>query len=117
MVTCGTSRFTLLTLPVEDYPALPRDADRVRARCAATCSPPPSPRSPIAAGRDDTLPVLTGVRIEIEGDTVTLAATDRYRLAVRELAWTPEQPDLSAIALVPARALADTAKSFGAAAR
>jgi DNA polymerase-3 subunit beta len=69
----------------------------------------------IAAGRDDTLPVLTGVRLEIEGEKITMAATDRYRLAVRELAWTPEQSGLSAIALVPARTLADTAKSLASA--
>jgi DNA polymerase sliding clamp subunit (PCNA homolog) len=43
----------------------------------------------IAAGRDDTLPALTGIRIEIVGDTLTLVATDRYRLAVRELRWNP----------------------------
>ena len=43
----------------------------------------------IAAGRDDTLPALTGIRIEISGDTLTLVATDRYRLAVRELRWNP----------------------------
>ena len=66
----------------------------------------------VAAGRDDTLPVLTGIRIEIDGDTVTLAATDRYRLAVRELAWSPEQTGLETVALVPARTLADTAKAL-----
>jgi DNA polymerase-3 subunit beta len=66
----------------------------------------------VAAGRDDTLPVLTGVRVEIEGSTITMAATDRYRLAVRELAWSPEQTGLEAIALVPARTLADTAKAL-----
>ncbi len=69
----------------------------------------------VAAGRDDTLPVLTGVRLEIEGEKITMAATDRYRLAVRDLAWTPEQSGLSAIALVPARTLADTAKSLATA--
>ncbi len=41
----------------------------------------------IAAGKDDTLPMLTGVRFEIDGDRLTLAATDRYRLAIRELNW------------------------------
>jgi DNA polymerase-3 subunit beta len=66
----------------------------------------------IAAGRDDTLPMLTGVRLEIEGETVTLASTDRYRLAVRQLKWKPEQPDFSAVALVPAKTLSDTAKSL-----
>ena len=78
-----------------------RRCRRPPGRSAATCSPRPSRQVAIAAGKDDTLPMLTGVRVEIEGETVTLAATDRYRLAVRELKWQPEQPDFSAIAMVP----------------
>ena len=66
----------------------------------------------VAAGRDDTLPMLTGVRLEIEDDLITLAATDRYRLAVREFAWRPETPGVSAAVLVPARTLADAAKTL-----
>ncbi|MEV0275079.1 DNA polymerase III subunit beta [Streptomyces sp. NPDC050610] len=110
-VVCGSSRFTLHTLPVEEYPALPQMPTatgtvpgEVFAAAAAQVA--------IAAGRDDTLPVLTGVRIEIEGDTVTLASTDRYRFAVREFMWKPETPDISAVALVPAKTLLDTAKSL-----
>jgi DNA polymerase-3 subunit beta len=66
----------------------------------------------VAAGRDDTLPMLTGVRLEIDGERLTLAATDRYRLAVRELTWKPEQPGLSHAVLVPARTLVDAAKTL-----
>jgi DNA polymerase III subunit beta len=65
-----------------------------------------------AAGRDDMLPVLTGVRLEIEGERVSLLATDRFRLSQRELGWTPRTPDESVAALVPAKVLADTAKSL-----
>ncbi|MBT2394633.1 DNA polymerase III subunit beta [Streptomyces sp. ISL-100] len=110
-VVCGSSRFTLHTLPVEEYPALPQMPTatgtvpgEVFASAAAQVA--------IAAGRDDTLPVLTGVRIEIEGDRVTLASTDRYRFAVREFMWKPEDPEASAVALVPAKTLLDTAKSL-----
>lgn len=110
-VACGSSRFTLHTLPVEEYPALPEMPTatgtvpgEVFASAAAQVA--------IAAGRDDTLPVLTGVRIEIEGDTVTLASTDRYRFAVREFLWKPENADASAVALVPAKTLLDTAKAL-----
>lgn len=110
-VVCGSSRFTLHTLPVEEYPALPQMPTatgtvpgEVFASAAAQVA--------IAAGRDDTLPVLTGVRIEIEGDTVTLASTDRYRFAVREFLWKPEDPEASAVALVPAKTLLDTAKAL-----
>jgi DNA polymerase-3 subunit beta len=114
IVTCGSSRFTLLTLPVEDYPTLPEmpgasGSMRGDALAAAVA------QVSVAAGRDDTLPVLTGVRIEIEDATVTMAATDRYRLAVREVTWSPEQSGLSAVALVPARTLAETAKSLATA--
>ncbi|MEU7163400.1 DNA polymerase III subunit beta [Streptomyces morookaense] len=110
-VVCGSSRFTLHTLPVEEYPALPQmptATGTVPAEVFASAVA----QVAIAAGRDDTLPVLTGVRIEIEGDTVTLASTDRYRFAVREFMWKPETPDISAVALVPAKTLLDTAKSL-----
>lgn len=111
MLTCGSAKFTLLTMPVEDYPSLPEMPPAAGSvgsdEFAAAVS-----QVAIAAGRDDTIPMLTGVRVEIEGDTVTLASTDRYRLAVRELHWKPERPDFSAVALVPAKTLADTAKSL-----
>ena len=65
-----------------------------------------------AASRDDTLPMLTGVCLDIDGAMLTLAATDRYRLAVREMPWEPVQPGLRAAALVPARTLADAARAM-----
>lgn len=111
VLTCGPARFTLPTMPVEDYPALPPmpttagalESDVFGAAVAQVA---------LAAGRDDTLPVLTGVRIEIEGEQLTLAATDRYRLAVRTLPWRPEQTGLSTTALVPARTLNETARAL-----
>jgi DNA polymerase-3 subunit beta len=114
VVTCGASRFTLLTMPVEDYPRLPVmppttgavDGDDLTHAVAQVS---------VAASRDDTLPLLTGVRVEIEGEKVTLLATDRYRLALRELTWKPSAPDVSAVALVRARTLSDAAKSLGSA--
>jgi DNA polymerase-3 subunit beta len=112
VVTCGSARFTLLTMPVEDYPSLPvmpPAAGRIGSDTFASAVG----QVAVAAGRDDTLPMLTGVRMEIEGDLVTLAATDRYRLAVRELKWQPDQPDFSAIAMIPGKTLADTAKALG----
>ena len=65
-----------------------------------------------AAGRDDTLPMLTGVRIDIDGDTMWLACTDRYRIAARELTWSPAEAGFTAGVVVPARTLADTAKAI-----
>jgi DNA polymerase-3 subunit beta len=110
-LTCGSATFTLLTMPVEDYPTLPEmppTAGSIGSDAFASAVT----QSATAASRDDTLPGLTGVRIEIEGETLTLVSTDRYRLAVRELRWNPARPGLSASVLVPARALTDTARSL-----
>ena len=113
VLTCGPARFTLPTLPVEDYPelpAMPQTAGTLGSDAFAAAVA----QVALAAGRDDTLPVLTGVRFEIEGDTLTLAATDRYRLAVRTLAWRPADTDISTTALVPARTLSETARALTA---
>ena len=111
-VVCGSSRFTLPTLPVDEYPALPQMPTATGTVSGDVFASAVS-QAAVAAGRDDTLPVLTGVRVEIEGDRITLAATDRYRFAVRDLLWKPEQSDISAVALVPAKTLQDIAKSLG----
>ncbi|MBY9074186.1 DNA polymerase III subunit beta [Nocardioides sp. WL0053] len=112
-LTCGSARFSLQTMPVEEYPALPEmpaatgtvNSDVFAAAVA---------QAVVAAGRDDMLPVLTGVRLEIEGASISLLATDRFRLSHRELSWEPGVTDASAAALVPAKVLADTAKSLTA---
>ena len=109
---CGAARFTLPTMPVEDYPRLPSMPTTAGTVDSATFATAVS-QVAVAAGRDDTLPMLTGVRLEIDGPRITLAATDRYRLAVRELDWTPENPSAEpAQVLVPARTLSDAAKSL-----
>jgi DNA polymerase-3 subunit beta len=110
-LTCGSATFTLLTMPVEDYPSLP-EMPPAAGSIGSDAFASAVTQSATAASRDDTLPGLTGVRIEIEGDTLTLVSTDRYRLAVRELRWNPSRPDLTASVLVPARALLDTARSL-----
>ncbi|SDY19720.1 DNA polymerase-3 subunit beta [Micromonospora pattaloongensis] len=111
-LVCGSARFTLPTMPVEDYPSLPEmpaSAGRIDAAAFATAVQ----QVAIAAGRDETLPMMTGVRIELNGSTLAMLATDRYRLAMREMEWHPDNPDVSLNALVPARTLADTAKTMG----
>ena len=114
-VTCGASRFALLTMPVGDYPTLP-DMPQSAGTVAGDVFTDAVAQVTVAAGRDDTLPILTGVRMEIQGDRVTLLATDRYRLALRELTWSPGSSDADVVALVPARTLSDTARALGAAA-
>ncbi len=113
VITCGRSSFTLPTLPVEEYPNLP-DMPASSGHIAGNSLAAAVGQVAVAAGRDDTLPTLTGIRLEIEGSSIVLAATDRYRLAVREFTWTPNDSSLSVQALIPAKTLADTAKSLAA---
>ncbi|MFH8472459.1 DNA polymerase III subunit beta [Streptomyces sp. NPDC018000] len=111
-LTSDSARFGLSVLPFDDYPALPSlpevlgavDAEEFAAAVAHVT---------VAAGRDDTLPTLTGIRLALDGDTMTLAATDRYRFAVRTLTWKPGQDDVSADVVVSARRLTEIARSFG----
>ncbi|SES29075.1 DNA polymerase-3 subunit beta [Pedococcus cremeus] len=113
-VTCGSSRFSLLMMPSEDYPTLPT-APEPTGTIAGDVFTQAVAQVSIAADRGDTLPILTGVRVEVDGEKMTLLATDRYRLAMRELTWNPEATDASHVALIPARTLSETAKALGAA--
>ena len=110
LLRCGSAKFSLPAMPVEDYPALPAlpaETGVVGADVFADAVG----QVAVAAGRDDTLPMLTGIRMEISGDTVVLAATDRFRLAVGELHWSASTPGLEAAVLVPGRTLAEVAKA------
>jgi len=109
-LTCGSARFSLPTMAVEDYPALPalpEDTGVISSELFAEAIG----QVAVAAGRDDTLPMLTGIRVEISGEKVVLAATDRFRLAVRELTWSTESADIEVAVLVPAKTLAEAAKA------
>ena len=111
LVTSGSAKFTLPTLSVDEYPHLPELPETtgvISGEIFATAVA----QVAIAAGRDDSLPTLTGVHIEVDKETVTLAATDRYRLAVREIQWEPTTPNTSTIAILRARTIADAAKSL-----
>lgn len=110
LLNCGSSKFSLPAMPVEDYPALPSLPEETGVLSADVFGEAVS-QVAVAAGRDDTLPMLTGIRVEISGDRVVLAATDRFRLAVRELTWSTCNPGVDAAVLVPARTLAEAAKA------
>ncbi|HEV2930062.1 MAG TPA: DNA polymerase III subunit beta, partial [Propionibacteriaceae bacterium] len=112
-LVCGSARFTLQTLPVADYPSLPSMPESTGTVPSASFAQAVA-QVVVAAGRDELLPVFTGVRLEIEGETISLLATDRYRMALRELTWNPTSTQVSATALVPAKVLNDTARSMTA---
>ncbi|ROR92929.1 DNA polymerase III subunit beta [Nocardioides aurantiacus] len=110
-LVCGSARFSLQTMPVEDYPTLPTMPE-ARGTVPSGVFSQAVAQAVTAAGRDDMLPVLTGVRIELDGGSIAMLATDRFRLSQRELGWDPSAPDIDAAALVPAKVLADTAKAL-----
>lgn len=111
LVTSGSAKFTLPTLSISEYPNLP-ELPEATGVLASDVFATAVAQVAIAAGRDDSLPTLTGVHIEINEETVTLAATDRYRLAVREFNWEPTTPGVSTTALLRGRTIADAAKSL-----
>ena len=111
LVTSGSAKFTLPTLSISEYPNLPELPETTGVVTSDTFATAVA-QVAIAAGRDDSLPTLTGVHIEINEETVTLAATDRYRLAVREFNWQPTTPGVSTTALLRGRTIADAAKSL-----
>ena len=86
IVRSGSASFTLLSMPVEEYPSIPQVSGQsglVPAEEFATAVA----QVGVAASRDDVTPVITGVQLEVGDNTLGLVATDRYRVAVREIDW------------------------------
>jgi DNA polymerase-3 subunit beta len=113
-VEAGGTSFGLSTLPREEYPAPPAPPEAYGTVDAAAFATAVA-QVAVAAGRDDTLPVLTGVQLCLDGDEMTLSASDRYRFAVRRLEWKPEgatETGEGVEALLPARRLLDVARSL-----
>ena len=116
-VSCGSASFTLLSMPVEEYPSIPvvsTQSGLVPAEDFAAAVA----QVAVAASRDDVTPVITGVQLEVTENSLSLVATDRYRVAVREIDWDPGTnttvSDTATItALVPARTLQEVGKTFG----
>ncbi|WP_285780147.1 DNA polymerase III subunit beta [Microtetraspora sp. NBRC 13810] len=111
LLTCGSAEFALLTMPVEDYPTLPQIPQRIGAVGGEIFASAVGQVAP-AASRDETLPMLTGIRIDIADEAVAMAATDRYRIAARDFTWRPERPGLTEAAMVPARVMVEVARSL-----
>ncbi|GAB3398199.1 DNA polymerase III subunit beta [Humibacter soli] len=113
VVSCGSASFTLLSMPVEEYPTLPQIAGESGLVPADEFSGAVA-QVAVAASRDDVTPVITGVQLEITENRLSLVATDRYRVAVREIDWDGSigrsEPST---ALVPARTLQEIGKTFG----
>ena len=114
LVNAGSAKFTLPVLPINEYPNLP-DMPETLGSIDAELFAHAISQVASAAGKDDSLPSLTGVHIEVNGENITMAATDRYRLAVRELTFSPAKPNTEAVALIRARTLIDATKTLATA--
>ena len=114
VLRCDGSTFRLATLPMDEYPDLP-PMPPVAGRCDAAALAREVLRVAPAAGRDDTLPVLTGVNFMAQPDALVLQATDRYRAALGEVPWTAASADGAELrAVVNAKLLAGLLKELGA---
>ena len=111
LVNAGTAKFTLPILPINEYPNLPDMPEVLGTLDTETFSHAIS-QVGTAAGKDESLLSLTGIHIEVKGDNITMAATDRYRLAVRELNFNPARPNTEAVALIRSRTLLETTKAL-----
>ena len=107
-IHCGSATYRLHTYNPEDFPRLPEvegvelhEVDR--ATLLETVG-----RVGRSASRDESRPVLTGVLVQFEPGKLVMAATDSYRLSVKETTLEGAVPELEAI--VPARALAELAR-------
>lgn len=109
-VSCGSAKFSLPTLAISEYPSLP-ELPEASGSIAGDLFAAAVAQVAIAAGKDDSLPVLTGVNVEVEHDRLTLVATDRYRLAVRELTWSAAS-NQQTTALIRGRTLNDAARAL-----
>ena len=81
-ITSGKSTFTMQLMPDNEYPDLP------------------------------VVPVLTGIRVQFQGNKVIMSSTDRFRLSRSSFTWTPENPDINTTALVRGALLRDVARSL-----
>jgi DNA polymerase-3 subunit beta len=109
LLTCGSSSYRLNTYAPADFPRLPAvEADRLldldRDAFLETVA-----RVSRAASRDESRPVLTGILVRLEGQTLSMAATDSYRLSVKETEL-PANPGRDLEAIIPARALGELAR-------
>jgi DNA polymerase-3 subunit beta len=108
VITSGSASYRIHTYAAEDFPRLPELESTPlqpveREPLLATIA-----RVSRSASRDESRPVLTGIFVSFEGERLVMAATDSYRLAVKETATSGRLPELEAI--IPARALQELAR-------
>lgn len=110
-IRCGSALFKLSSMPVEEYPQVPR-IDTITGSVPAEAFSEAIAQVSLAASKDDVTPVITGVQLEVGEDALTLTATDRYRVATRRIDWEQAGQSESLSALVPAKVVIEVGKTF-----
>lgn len=110
-ITCGTFKQHLLVMPSEEYPELPKFPAIAGKVDAIEFSHSLSQVS-VAAARDETLPLLTGVSLEIRPDKLYMLATDRYRMAFKEIDWKSSVPQINQDLIIKAKNLSEAANNI-----
>lgn len=111
-IRCGSANFSLPAMPVEEFPQVPR-VDTVSGSVPADVFADAVAQVSLAASKDDVTPVITGVQFEIDENSLTLTATDRYRVATRGIDWENQSDQGSMNALVPSKIVTEVGKTFG----
>ena len=110
-ITSGKSTFTMQLMPESEYPDLPVVPTKLGQVDSPTFAQAVNQAS-VAVSREENRPVLTGIRVQFQGDKVIMSSTDRFRLARSSFTWTPEDATISTTALVRGSLLRDMARSL-----
>ena len=110
-ITSGKSKFTLQLMPDTEYPDLPVVPAMLGQVDAPTFVQAVN-QACVAVSREENRPVLTGVRMQFQGDKVVMTSTDRFRLARATFTWTPQNPDVDTTTLVRGSLLKDVARAL-----
>lgn len=110
-ITSGKSTFTMQLMPNAEYPDLPSMPSMLGQVDAPTFIQAVS-QACVAVSREENRPVLTGVRMQFDGDKVVLTSTDRFRLARATFSWSPQDPTVHTTTLVRGSLLRDVSRSL-----
>lgn len=111
LLSCASTEFILPIMSTSDYPALPQLPPSIGSLSVEKFTQAVN-QVIHSASKDDTLPMLTGIKCEIREDHIVLAATDRFRLAVKKIEWNPQSERKEYDLLIPAKRIAEIVKSI-----
>ncbi len=110
--TCGRFQARMNGIDADDFPPVPEIADGIGAEVEADGLREAISRVTMAAATDESRPVLTGINVEFEGERLTLAAADGFRLAVYKMPLAKAIEGKTTV-IVPARTLNEVHRLLG----